>query len=220
MNFDWYIIWHYRGALLAGLLLTSKLTILSIAFGSILGVLLATARSSHITVLRAMAIIYIELFLALPLLVLLVWLYYALPAIGRSLAFNAFTTAVIGLSMNLAPFVAETVRSGIESLPRTYVDSARVLGMSRWQQLKRIVLPLAIRRSLPPLLANYIGTIKLSSLASVLAVPELLHTGQNIISVEFRPFEAYTGVAVCYLVIILPVTFVYRRLETKYRVRA
>lgn len=214
-----YFIWQYKGTFLSGLLMTLELTALASIFGSILGIPLAIGRLSNKRYLRYISIAYIEIFLALPLLVLLIWVYFALPILIKPLVLSGFWAAVIAMSLNLAPFVAETVRAGIESIPKGQFEAAIAVGMSTKQAFLRIIFPQAIRRVVPPLLTQYITTLKLSSLASVIAVYELVYSASNLISTTFRPMEVYTTVAIVYLMIILPLSFAVRFFEKRYILR-
>ena len=126
---------------------------------------------------------------------------------------SAFFTALIGLSLNLGAFSAEIFRVGIISIPKGQRESSIALGLSKYQTMKDIILPQAKRVIIPPLTGRYIETIKLTSLASVIAVDELLHSGQNLISVSYRPLEVYTIIALLYLAIIVPLTLILKKLE-------
>lgn len=212
--YDWEfrIIWLHRWVFVRGAWITIELTLLTILFGTIFGSILGLGRKSKHMWLRVPVSIYVELFLALPVLVLLIWIYYCSPLIGLNT--SGFWTAVLALALSLSAFVAEIVRSGLMSVPEGQVEAARALGMSRTQTLVHIVIPQALRVMIPPLLATYISTLKLSSLASVIAVYELLHSAQNLIMHSFRPLEIYTTVAVVYVIIILPLALVTRRLES------
>jgi len=214
LDYTWNfsVVFQYKEAILSGLLLTLELTALTLFFGTTLGFIAALCKLSPASGLRYSANVFIEIFTGLPLLVLLVWLFYAFP-IFSGFSFSAFTTAVIALSLNLAGFAAEIFRAGIESVPRGQTEASVALGLSKYQTLKEIVLPQAMRLIIPPLSGRYIETIKLTSLASVIAVDELLHASQNVISVSFRPLEVYTIVAALYLAVILPLTFTLRRFE-------
>jgi len=215
MNYSWdfRVILLYKAAFLAGTILTVKLTASSILLGTVGGVLLALGRLSPRLVFRWPSIAIIETFRALPLLVLLVWLYYCTPILFNVRP-GAFLSAAIGMSINLAAFAAETFRAGIEAIPKGYVEAARALGMSQNQTMWRIILPQVTRQMLPPLLGLYITMLKLSSLASVIAVTELLHSANNVITKTFRPLEVYSTVAVIYILIVLPATFLSQRLES------
>lgn len=213
-TWDFSIILNYKVAILRGTLVTLELTFFSLIIGTVLGFGLALLKLSKNPLLRYPAIIFIEIFTGLPLLVLLVWLFYALP-IFTGIRISALPTAIIGLSLNLAGFTAEIFRAGIISVPKGQTEASLALGLSKFQIIKRIIIPQATKLIIPPLSGRYVETIKLTSLASVIAVDELLHSGQNLISISFRPLEVYTIIAGLYLIIIIPLTFVLRRLERK-----
>jgi len=128
---------------------------------------------------------------------------------------SGFTVAFIGLSLNLAAYVAETIRAGIESVPSGQTESAVALGYNKIMVMRKIILPQAFRKMLPNLMNLYINQIKLSSLASVVAVNEILHIGNIIISQTYRPLEVYTMVAIMYLIIIMPFVSISYLIERK-----
>jgi len=214
MNYTWdfSVIFDYKEAILNGTLLTLELTLFSLIIGTILGLIVCLCKLSKNPILKYPAIFFIEIFTGLPLLVLLIWLYYALPIL-TGITISAFPTAIIGLSLNLAGFSAEIFRAGIISIPKGQIESSLALGLSHFQILQKIILPQAVKLIIPPLSGRYIETIKLTSLASVIAVEEILHSGENLISVSFRPLEVYTVIAIIYLIIIIPLTFFLRRIE-------
>ena len=213
MAYDWdfSIIWQYRLVFWQGAIWTVLVTAGSIFCGTLLGILLSVLRLARPWWLRVPAFLIIELLLALPVLVLLIWIYYCGPLIGLRL--SGFWTAVLALSLSLSAFVEEVIRGGLASVPPGSVEAGRVLGLSRFQTLRWIVLPQALRVMTPPLLGQYISCLKLSSLASVIAVYELLHSAQNLITTTYRPLEIYTAVAGAYVVLILPLSLVTRRIE-------
>jgi len=216
MNYTWdfSVIFDYKEAILNGTLITLEVTFFSLIIGTILGLFVCLCKLSKNPLLKYPAIFFIEIFTGLPLLVLLIWLYYALPIL-TGITISALPTAIIGLSLNLAGFSAEIFRAGIISIPKGQTEASLALGLSRFQILTKIILPQAIKLIIPPLSGRYIETIKLTSLASVIAVDELLHSGQNLISVSFRPLEVYTIIALIYLVIIIPLAMILRRLEKR-----
>jgi len=216
MNYTWdfSVIFDYKEAILNGTLITLELTFFSLIIGTILGLIICLCKLSKNHLLKYPAIFFVEIFTGLPLLVLLIWLYYALP-IFTGVNISALPTAIIGLSLNLAGFSAEIFRAGIISVPKGQTEASLALGLSRFQILTKIILPQAIKLIIPPLSGRYIETIKLTSLASVIAVDELLHSGQNLISVSFRPLEVYTIIALIYLIIIIPLTMILRKLEKR-----
>jgi polar amino acid transport system permease protein len=157
--------------------------------------------------------IYVELFLALPVLVLLIWIYFCGPLL-LGISLSGFWTAVVALSLSLSAFAAEIVRSGILSVPKGQTEAARALGMSRVQSLLYISIPQAIRVMIPPFLGIYIACLKTTSLASTIAVYELLHSAQSLIVSSYRPLEIYTTVALIYVAMVLPISYITRRFES------
>ena len=210
-NFD--IIWQFREAFLHGAVVTLELTAITIVLGSVVGVVLALARLSNHTWVRWPAIGVIELLRGLPLLVLLVWIYFCAPIL-LGIRITAFQTAIVAMSLNLSAFAAETFRAGIQAIPPGYIEAARSLGLSVGQTMYRVILPQATRAMLPALVGLYVTMLKLSSLASVIAVVELLHVTNTAISQTYRPLELYTAVAAVYLMLVLPGVFLSSRLET------
>lgn len=211
-DFGW--VWTYRGALFDAFLVTLWLNALVLVFGSLAGFIIAAARGSRHAALRIPAVIYIDLFRTLPILVLLVWFFFCMPVLLGGIRLSSTLSAIIVLSLNLSAFVAEIVRAGVESVPTPHVESARACGLSSAQTMRYVVLPIALRNMTPPLVGQYINTIKLSVLASVIAVPELLHKTTDIISQVYRPLEFYTVLALLFLVLLLPGTILSRRLES------
>jgi len=211
-TWDFSIIFTYKEALLKGTLITLELTFFSIILGSIIGIIICLMKLSKNPLLKYPAIAFIEVFQDLPLLILLIWLFYALPPLF-GVSISAFSTALIGLSLNLGAFSAEIFRAGIISIPKGQTESSTALGLTKYQTMKDIILPQAKKVIIPPLTGRYIETIKLTSLASIIAVDELLHSGQNLISVSYRPLEVYTVIAILYLAIIVPLTLVLKKLE-------
>jgi His/Glu/Gln/Arg/opine family amino acid ABC transporter permease subunit len=204
---------RFREALFHGALVTIELTLVCIVCGTVVGLLLALGRQSSLRVVKVVSVVVIEWFRALPLLVLLVWIYYCLPIVS-GVRLSGFLSAALALSLNLAAFAAETFRAGIESIPAGYMEAARAVGFSKARAMRRIILPQVSRQMLPPLVGLYITMLKLSSLASVLAVQELLHAGSNIISATYRPLEVYTAIALIYVLMVLPGLWWSQNLET------
>lgn len=219
-QWNWNVIVQYKYVFIQGAATTLWLTLLVVVFGTILGILIGLVRRSSVPFLPAIAQIYIEIFRALPTLVFLIWLYYVSPIL-LGFQFSPFNTALIVLSINLSAFVAETVRAAIESIPKNQFESGTTLGLSSTQTMLYIILPQATKNMLPNLLGLYVVQLKNSSLASVIAVNEILHRSNSIIGSTYRPLEIYTAVAVTYLAIIIPFTllasWVERRMNQKKR---
>jgi polar amino acid transport system permease protein len=131
---------------------------------------------------------------------------------------NALMTAIISLSLYYSVYLGEIFRAGIESIEKGFIEAGRTLGMSHFQVLRRIVLPLAIRRMIPPCVNEFTSLIKSSAAASFLAVPELLHISNNVNLSIFRPMEVFTVCALVYFILIYPLAVISRKLEVGLKV--
>lgn len=217
MTYDWdlSLLWQYRIAFTNGLIVTLKLTVVSVvvgtAIGYVLGVLLST-KSFYLKPLRSLIYVYMAFFGWLPLLVLLVWMYYFLPAL-LDVRFDGLTVSYIALSLNLSAFIADVIRGAIEEIPRGYIEAGRAVGMPFPLILWRVVLPDVVRMSLPSMVALYINQFKWTTLASVLGVTELLHTADTIMVQTYRSLEAYTAIALIYLVVVGLGNLAYLRIQ-------
>ncbi len=198
--------------LLSGLWMTVQLALAAIVFGMPLGLLVAILRLYGPAPVRWLAVGFTDVFRALPMLILLILLYYALPFMGIRL--SSFVSAVTALSIVLAAFSAEVFRAGIESIPRGQLEAARALGLHFSATMRHVVLPQAIRAVVPPLTGNCVGIVKETSLASVVALPELLKQGNDAQALTANP-TPLIGVAAIYLVILWPLVRVLSRLERK-----
>jgi polar amino acid transport system permease protein len=214
MGYHWHfgVIWDYKIVFLMGALVTAKLTACAFIIAIIIGFTLAFLRISTSVWLRTPAAIYVEVFRSTPALVQLVWIYYALP-IMTGLQLNNFNSVALGLGLHTSAYYCEVIRAGILAVDRGQTDSAKAIGMRGAQAMRRIVLPQAIRFMVPPFMNETANLIKLTTLGSVLAVYELLHASDNLITVTYRPLEIYTAVAIIFGIIIYPVIFASRRLE-------
>lgn len=211
-TWDWSVIWQYRSVFLKGSIITLELTGLVILLGTVAGIFLGVLNLSQKKVFRNALLFFIDVIRALPVLIFLLWVYYFLPVLLRS-DISAFWCAVVALSINLSVFVADVVRGAIEGVPKGQVEAARALGMSKVLTMRRIVLPEAIRQLVPTFTMLYITMLKFSTLASVISVYELLHSADGIISNTYKTLEVYTAVAGMFLLIILPLTYISRRME-------
>jgi polar amino acid transport system permease protein len=163
-------------------------------------------------VLRWLSWAYIEMFRLTPLLVLLLWFYYALP-IMAGIKLDALPAAIITLSLYGGSFYAEIIRGGIVSIEPGQSEAGLALGMTPGRVMRRIVLPQAIKRMIPPLMNQSIIQFKNTSLVSVLAVPDLLYQGQVVAMDTYRALEVYTLIAAIYVVVLLPLTVIVKRAE-------
>jgi ABC-type amino acid transport system permease subunit len=149
-----------------------------------------------------------------PILVQLLWVYYVLP-IMFNFQIEALAAAIVGLTIYSSAFIAEVYRAGIQAVPIGHREAAQVLGLSPFQSFRRIVLPQAVRLTLPPLAANFVQLIKYSSLASVISVSEITRRGMELSATAFRPLEIFTFIAVVYFAICWPLAMSIRFWERR-----
>jgi len=190
---------------------TVVLTALVMVTGTVFGIGLALLTRDR--AVRAILHPIIDALRALPPLVLILFLYFLLTRQVIGVAVPAFWVCVVAMSLNLAAFTADLVRSALERVPKEVTDAGLALGMSRHQVSRHLVLPFVIRQIIPGMTILYIGILKMSSLASVISVREVVYTAQTVISDISRSLEAWTVVALIYLALVMPATYFSRRIE-------
>jgi polar amino acid transport system permease protein len=212
--YQWHfdIVWGYRWLFVTGTAVTIGLTIAIVVLGLLVGLLAGIAQISRFPALRWISWLYIEMFRLTPLLVLLLWFYYALPMM-TGIKLDALSAAVVTLSLYGGSFYAEVIRGGIVSIEPGQSEAGLALGMMPGRVMRRIVLPQAIKRMIPPLMNQSIIQFKNTSLVSVLAVPDLLYQGQVVAMDTYRALEVYTVIAAIYFVVLLPLTVIVKRAE-------
>jgi polar amino acid transport system permease protein len=198
---NWKVFVDTLPLLLKGLWITISLGVSAIVLGAAGGLLLALLRLYGPPPVRFLAISYINVFRAIPLLVLLIVIYYALPFVGLRL--NSFTSATMALSLVSAAYSAEILRAGIDGVPRGQSEAACALGLSRIRQMTDVILPQAIKLVIPPLTSNSINVMKDTSLASVVAMPDLLKQATQAEALAANPTPLISA-ALIYIVLLLP----------------
>ena len=214
-DWNWDVIWLYRYVFLEGLMLTIALTAVSIIAGTVTGLSLGIGlarMSGALQLVRVPLLFIVDAVKALPPLILLLLFYYWLPYVTG--VQSPFWLAVIALSVNISAFIADVFRHAISGVPRPLVDACYALGMTRSMVLRRLVIPEALRSIVPTLGILYIDVFKLSALASIIAVGELVHRASQVSTYTYRFLEVYAALAVIYLAILLPFSYSVRRLET------
>ena len=198
-----------------GVAVTAFITVSAFMFTLVLGMIGGLGRLSQNWVIHGIATLYVEIVRGIPLLVQLIWWYFAFPVviqgIGRWLNFtamanyqsNAIFTAVTGLTICYGAYMSEIYRAGIQSIPKGQGEAARSLGMTHFQSMRHVVLPQAVRVVLPPVGNEFIALLKDSCLVSVVAVADLTRRGREFMAVHFNPIEVWTMVALLYLVMTL-----------------
>jgi polar amino acid transport system permease protein len=208
LNFT--VLLEYWPALLAGLQMTIKVSVLSIFFGTLMGVAGALAKTSRFRLLRALAFTYVEWIRNTPLLIQILFIYFGL---GVFFSLSPMVASVFALSFFSGAYITEIIRAGIQSIHKGQREAAFSLGMTEGQSMFLVVLPQAVRRILPPLAGQFITLIKDSSLISVIAVSDLTYVAKNIVTNTFRAFEVWLAIAVFYFVLSFALSWSVRSLE-------
>ncbi|WP_293265265.1 amino acid ABC transporter permease [Neptunomonas sp.] len=204
---DWRL-----GPIMNGLVMTLKISIVSLIFAVIIGLFVGLARVSSNPALKYLSLIYVEIVRGTPLLVQIFIFYFF---IGTVLGLDRFTAGAAALSIFAAAYVAEIIRSGIQSIPAGQMEAARSLGMNYAQAMIYIVLPQAFKRTLPPMAGQFINLIKDSSLVSVISITDLTKAGREVVSGTFAPFEVWFTVALLYLVLTGSLSWMVKLLEKR-----
>lgn len=214
-TFDWSIITSgkYFDWLVAGLITTLKLSVISIVMAFLLGLLIAVMRMSNSKPIRWFAHAYLEFFRNTPLLVQIFFWYFGsykiLPtALNEWLVSTnfEFAAAAIALTIYTSAFIAEDIRSGVLSIPKEQMEAARSAGFSYLRSMQYIILPQAVRITIPPLVNQFLNLAKNSSLAMTIGVMEITYQARQVESYTFKGFEAFTAATVVYLVLSILIT--------------
>lgn len=213
-TFQFEVVWKNLGFLLSGVQLTLLVTAAALSSGALLGLFIALARMSPRRWLQLPAIGYIEVFRNTPALIQLMWVYYCLPILV-GVDMSAVVSATLALAVNGAAYIAEIIRGGIQGVDRGQVEAARTLGMSHAQTMRKIVLPQAFRRMIPPFVNESVSILKFSSLVSVLGVADLTYQATVLSTTSFRPIEIFTFIAMVYLALCSALAYFARRLELR-----
>ncbi|MBM7050112.1 MULTISPECIES: amino acid ABC transporter permease [Rhizobium] len=200
--------------LMRGLWMTIALGVVSIAIGVSAGLIVSLIRLYAPKPLQMLMIAYIDIMRAMPMLVVLILIYYALPFVGIS--FSAWWSAILGFSIVLAAYSAEVFRSGIESVPRGQFEAAAALGIPFLITLYKVVLPQAVRIVIPPTTSNCVSMFKDTSLASTVALPELLKEGQNAQGFYANPSPLIMA-ALIYIILLWPMVRLVSVLEKRFK---
>lgn len=212
---DWEFIARYAPLYAEAAKLTVYIAFWGILFALLVGMFCSAALYYRVPVLRRVIAVYIELSRNTPLLVQLFFLYFGLPNI--SIVLSGEACAVIGIAFLGGSYMAETLRSGLESIDKSQAESAASLGFGRWLTMKEIIFPQALAVSVPGICANVIFLIKETSVVSGIALADLMYVAKDLIGLYYRTDEALTMLVVAYLVILLPVSVAATLLERRLR---
>ena len=213
----WEEMPQYWKSFADGLLITAELSAIIIAGALIGGVVIGAMRYSKRRIFNWPATCFIEVFRNTPILVQVVWFFYAFPVlIGGQI--EPFLAAIFGIGLNITAYSAEIFRGGIQSIERGQWEAGRAIGMGYFQVMRRIVLPVAVRRMIPAFANRMIEAVKATSLASTIAVADLMWQGEQLANSIYRPFEVYTSVAIIYFLAIYPLVLCTYGLERWFRI--
>ncbi|MBL6994836.1 amino acid ABC transporter permease [Desulfobacula sp.] len=221
-NWQWYRIKPYlfvfengeftKGLLLDGLLITLKISTISLVLSFILGFLSAFARLSSSPLLKSISWLYVETIRNTPLLIQIFLIYFVISPVFN---ISAFASAVIALSLFEGAYSSEIIRSGIINIPKEQYEAAQSIGMSVPVIYIKVIIPQMLRQTLPMLAGQSVSLIKDSALVSTISIYDLTMQGQRIVSETFLTFEIWFAVALCYLVITASLSFIIRRFENQ-----
>ena len=200
--------------LLSGLTTTIYISIVSIIISMILGFVVAIPSLAKSRFLTYINVGYVEIVRAIPLLVLILWIYYGLP-IMTGISFSPFVSGIIALAISESAFQAEIFRAGINSIKKAQWEAGSSLGLSFFKRLRLVILPQAIKNILPALGNQFVYVLKMSSLVSIIGIGDLTRKANELVVTTYRPLEIYTFLILEYLVLILIVSFFVRELEKK-----
>lgn len=202
-------------SLIHGAVLTILLCVVSGLLGTVLGLLFGIARSAPLGVVRWLAAIYTNFIRGIPILIILLFLYYAIPLMFPYATFSRSVTAIIGLSVYSGAYMAEIFRGSIQAIPRGQLEGAEALGMHYVQKMRYVILPQALKIAVPPAVGFLIALVKASSLVSVIGYTDLTRAGRIVTSVNQLPLETYLIVAALYFVISYPISLFGRWYERR-----
>ncbi len=214
-HFNFTFVWRYFDRLAWGLAFSLQLALISILIGMVIGLVLALAYTDYGRPVRAAIAAYVEFIRNVPLLLLIYLVFYGIPSIG-GFAYDATTSFVMTLALYSGAQLVEVFRAGFDAVPKGIVDAGKAIGLTPWQRLVHVRLPTVFRITLPSLSNAYISLFKDTSLATVIAVPELMHAAQWINNNSFRVLEVYAVLTPMYVVtgwlILMALRLVERRL--------
>jgi len=214
-RWNWPEVWVYRALFVRGWLVTLVLSAISLVFSCLIGILLALLRRVPFLPLRYLARIYVETIRGTPLLVQLLIFFYVVAHSFR--LENAYVAGVLTLSIFSGAYISEVIRSGIESVGQSQLDSARAIGLTTAQTYRYVIFPQVIRQILPPLAGQFASLIKDSSLLSIVSISEFAFNAQNVSSYTYSNFESYIPLAIGYLLLTLPISLWTQSLERRNR---
>lgn len=206
------IISEHGVAFLKASWMTISITAISLLFAMIIGLIFSSFKISSNKVLNRIAVLYIGIIRGTPLIVQIMFLYYG---IANFVTLSSFTAGALALGIHTGAYIAEIIRGAVQSIDRGQLEAARSLGMPKSLAMRRIILPQAFKRAIPPLGNQFIISLKDSSLVAYISVTDLYNTALTVQGENFMPFETYFVVGLYYLLIVLIFTFLTNKVEKK-----
>ena len=211
---DWSVLWNYREIFLKGWLVTIALSFVCLIFSTLIGLFSALISQSRLPFFTSFSRMYVEIIRGTPLLVQILFFYYVVAhKFGIE---NRYVAGIMILSIFNGAYISEMIRGGIEYVSLTQIESAKAIGLSKFQAYRFVVFPQAIRQIIPALAGQFTSIVKDSSLLSIIGINELTNSAQQINSVTFSTLEVYLPLGIAYLIITLPILFLSKRLEKRF----
>jgi glutamine transport system permease protein len=217
MEFDWSVIWQAMPELLKGARLTILIALAGLAGGLAIGLVAGLMRAYGNLFVNAVAFVYVELIRGTPIIVQVMFIYFALPLIA-DIRVNPISAAITAIIVNAGAYIAEIVRGSFLSVQKGLKEAGLALGLPLWKVLAYIIGPLAFRRMIPALGNQFIVSLKDTSLFIVIGVGELTRQGQEIMAANFRAVEIWSAVAILYLIMTGALTLILRITEKRMRI--
>ncbi|MBG9942728.1 amino acid ABC transporter permease [Brevibacillus formosus] len=215
MSSSWDVIADALPVLAQGSVVTLKITVISLFFALLIGLLFGLMSTSRSKILRGIATAYVDFLRGTPLLVQIFFIYFGLPPV-LDIKIPETTAGILALSLNAGAYLAEIFRGGILSIDKGQMEAARSLGLTHGKAMLLVILPQAVRRMIPAFVNQFIVTLKDTSLLTVIGIRELMNSGEIIISSNFRSFEIWAVVAVFYFLMIYILSLLSRSLERRF----
>ena len=200
--------------LISGITTTIYISVISIILAMFIGLVVALPSLSNNKFLSYFNIAFVEIVRAIPLLVLILWIYYGLPIVS-GISFSPFLSGIIALTISESAFQAEIFRAGINSIKKSQWEAGSSLGLTFYKRLRLVILPQAIKNILPALGNQFVYVLKMSSLVSIIGIADLTRKANELVVSTYRPLEIYTFLILEYLILILIVSFFVRKLEKR-----
>ncbi|MEK5146053.1 MULTISPECIES: amino acid ABC transporter permease [Psychrobacillus] len=211
-NYDWSVIPNNMDVFIDGALKTLEISVIAILFAIPIGIIFGLGRISKNKFIYLISSTYVEIIRGVPLLVLLMWIFYVM---GQVFRLGSYWGSIVGLAIFAGAFIAEIVRTGIQAVPKGQMEAARSLGMTHTKAMTHIILPQAFRRVLPPLASQFIMLIKDSSLVSIIAATDLTLNAKNLVATSFASIEVWTFVALIYFIMTFSLSLIIRYFEKR-----